>query len=730
MAISRSLTSGVTGLRNHQTYMDVTGNNIANVNTIGFKGGRVTFEEVFALVLQGASRPPGDLGGINPIQIGLGSAIASIDTTFNQGTLESTGNTTDLALQGDGFFILSDGVTDTYSRSGAFQWDSGGALVSPNNGAKVQGWVANTQGVIPTGTPITNIVLPFGQKSPAKATENTSFVGNLSANEAPDATITRTKNIYALEKSTSGSSIQGLLARDPSSSDTVLLQGITENTTTVTLVDGEDRNSDNVVDSDDGVTFTFVETNTASNLDFHSIKDLADGITAYYTANENGRISATVDTDGRIAFTTANNYKLDVISTNSNLQRALETAEVDNTAGGGQSTSATMEFSHVAQNTDLMTDLRNSEGDYLFVNKVDENDRTTWTKITEATISIDGKVGGVDIVPYPTNTNAQLSVDTDTTLATYLEQLRLAYDIRTGTVKTNSAEGGRIEITGDGGTANEITAINIAATDGTGNSISNFNSIFDSTPNNWLETQTAKDVTVSASATVYDSLGQEHVTTLTFKKDVRTENKWTWSASVSEPATTSGGNTGYATFNSDGSLASFVYDGASDSLQFEPNSGALNPVSIKINAGTLNAFNGITQLGVASSLVSNDQDGFGLGELDNISIDNFGQIQGFFTNGTNQLLGRLALATFNNPSGLIRAGDNGFVQTANSGSAIIGAAQSSLQTKITPGALEQSNVDLATEFTNLIIAQRGYQASARVITVSDQLLTEVVNLKT
>jgi flagellar hook protein FlgE len=100
----RSLFSGVSGLRNHQVRMDVIGNNVSNVNTVAFKTGRVTFKEGFAQLLQGASRPPGDHGGINPIQIGLGMQIGSIDTLFSQGNLETTGLNTDLAIQGYAFF--------------------------------------------------------------------------------------------------------------------------------------------------------------------------------------------------------------------------------------------------------------------------------------------------------------------------------------------------------------------------------------------------------------------------------------------------------------------------------------------------------------------------------------------------------------------------------------------------------------------------------------------------
>src|SRR5687768_15455747 len=174
----RSLFAGVSGLRNHQTRMDVIGNNISNVNTVAFKSGRVTFKEGFAQLLQGASRPPGDQGGINPIQIGLGMQIGSIDQLFTQGNLETTGQNTDLAIQGDAMFVVRKGSQSFYTRSGNFQLDAEGQLVSPTNGFVVQGRMYEN------GAPVdglSDIKLPFGQKVAAKPTSEMRVGGNLNA---------------------------------------------------------------------------------------------------------------------------------------------------------------------------------------------------------------------------------------------------------------------------------------------------------------------------------------------------------------------------------------------------------------------------------------------------------------------------------------------------------------------------------------------------------------------
>lgn len=179
----RSLFAGVSGLQNHQTRMDVVGNNIANVNTYGFKRGRVTFKDMISQSISGAAKPQEDRGGINPQQVGLGMMVATIDTIHTQGALQVTGVNTDLAIQGEGFFIEKRGNNSFYTRNGAFSLDKDGYLVNPSNGYKVQGWNAqmNETGemIINTAAGIEDLIVPVGSKDPARATENTTFFCNL-----------------------------------------------------------------------------------------------------------------------------------------------------------------------------------------------------------------------------------------------------------------------------------------------------------------------------------------------------------------------------------------------------------------------------------------------------------------------------------------------------------------------------------------------------------------------
>jgi flagellar hook protein FlgE len=145
----RSLFSGISGLRVNQTMLDVTGNNIANANTIGFKSSSTVFQDTLSQMLTGASGDNAARGGTNPIQVGLGVQLAATQTNFTQGSTQTTGRATDLMIQGDGFFVTRKGNENLYTRAGAFTFDETGALVTPT-GNRVQGYLLDAGG-LPTG---------------------------------------------------------------------------------------------------------------------------------------------------------------------------------------------------------------------------------------------------------------------------------------------------------------------------------------------------------------------------------------------------------------------------------------------------------------------------------------------------------------------------------------------------------------------------------------------------
>jgi flagellar hook protein FlgE len=397
--------AGVSGLRNHQIRMDVIGNNIANVNTVGYKASRVTFQEVFSQMIRGAGSPTDEQGGTNPQMVGLGMSVAGIDVLHTQGNLQTGGKMTDLAVQGSGFFALERGGQLLYTRAGAFDIDGQGYLVNPADGSRVLGWSADA-GVMPLRdrSNLGPIVISPGQTVPAKATDAIAFARNLDA--------------------------------------------------------------------------------------------------------------------------------------------SLE-------------------------------------------------------------------VG-----------------------------------------------------------AKHVTSID-----------------------------------------VYDSLGARHNMVMTFTKSGA--NAWSWDAAIGATAL---GN-GTLTFADSGELTAST----GGPIAYTP-AGA-QAMSITPS------FDSLSQYNAASSATPTGRNGYVMGSLESFSIDNTGTITGVFSNGETMVLAQVALVNFSNPAGLVSKGGGMFADSNNSGVPQLGAPGTGGRGTIAPNSLEMSNVDLSQEFTNMIVTQRGFQANSRIITTSDEMLQELVNLK-
>lgn len=197
----RSLFSGISGLRAHQTMLDVTGNNIANVNTTGFKTSQTQFQDTLSQVIQNAGAPQeGVGGGTNPAQVGLGVRVAGVTTNFQQGAAQLTNRSTDMMISGDGFFVVRKGTEALYSRAGAFDFDAQGQLVTPDGGL-VQGWAAAADGTIDVNGPLTDLRLPVATLMGSAGTAEATFEGNLPADAATDGSVVlnREITIYAAD---------------------------------------------------------------------------------------------------------------------------------------------------------------------------------------------------------------------------------------------------------------------------------------------------------------------------------------------------------------------------------------------------------------------------------------------------------------------------------------------------------------------------------------------------
>jgi flagellar hook protein FlgE len=186
--------SGISGLRAHQQMMDVTANNIANVNTTGYKTAQALFEDTLSQMLRPAAAPQGGNGGANPAQVGLGVRMAGIETNFEQGAAQVTGRSTDLMINGDGFFIVRKNGEQLYTRAGSFSFDADGRLVD-QHGLAVQGW-PGVNGAINTNGSVSDVQLPIGTLLQPKATTTVTIGGNLPANTTNTAPVVTNISVY------------------------------------------------------------------------------------------------------------------------------------------------------------------------------------------------------------------------------------------------------------------------------------------------------------------------------------------------------------------------------------------------------------------------------------------------------------------------------------------------------------------------------------------------------
>ena len=200
----RSLFSGVAGIKVHQTRMDVIGNNIANINTIGFKGSRTTFSDMLSQLQSAASSATDTRGGVNPRQIGLGVSVESIDLLFSDSSPQSTGKNTDLALSGNGLFYLRDGNQSYYTRNGSFLFDETGNYVMAGTGLRVQGWNADDEGTINNNGATTDVIVPVGKTMEAAETTQIDYKGNLDKESKMISSITYTRASSATDDNVLG----------------------------------------------------------------------------------------------------------------------------------------------------------------------------------------------------------------------------------------------------------------------------------------------------------------------------------------------------------------------------------------------------------------------------------------------------------------------------------------------------------------------------------------------
>ena len=707
----KSLFAGVSGLQSHQIAMDVESNNIANVNTTGYKYSRANFSDLLAQTRSIATAPQGAIGGQNAVQVGLGSSISSMTRIFSQGSVQNTDKNTDVAIQGDGFFIVSpdSGTTYKYTRAGDFKFDARGNFVD-NAGFITQGWLRDAQtGEVDTTSPIANINIPPGLTTPANATAEVVLKTNL--NSGPN--IDSFSPAYGVPSYSTGTAIPVKAAVDAI---------------------GQPIESGNI-----GVMFN--ELGEAFSLQdaqgvWASFKDSVSPLGAPIAAGATAmNITFTLDDTSTRTITAAAGDPGDTGLSNANRFMAAINAQTSVTG-------VTATVSPAGELT--LTNPNSDENASHNISMVD----------TGGTLGFGGAVAVQTAYRYQYNATSSIKlVDADktfTTMADFREALELQARIDGNSVGgglTNGIEvtvndAGKFEIKNEGtGVDDYQINLRFTAIKGTGitentrftTAMGAMNAVLPTGTGAVAYSQAFNAASHSSSIDVFDSLGSKHTLKTEFRKtalDSSTGSTWAMKVSVPSPAQIDtvfpqNEKSGSIRFNNDGSLATYN----PPNISFTGNNGSSANQQIDLSFGTANGFDGMTSFDSPSSTSGISQDGYTGGDIVGIRIDQSGALIGSFSNGRSFALAQIGMAKFTNNEGLATEGGNIYIQTANSGDPIIGTAATAGRGFIQSSALEASNVDLSTSLTQLIIIQRGYQANGKTITTSDQLLQTLIGLK-
>ena len=792
----RSLFSGVSGLKSHQTRMDVIGNNIANVNTTGFKESRVNFEDMLSQTQSGASAATDNVGGTNPKQIGLGTSVGSIDLLFTDGSVQSTGKNTDLALSGNGLFVVKNGNQTYYTRDGAFSFDADGNYVLPSSGMYVQGWMG-TNGSVNTNGAVTNIKIPSGKSMDAKATETVTYSNNLNAAAATIQSMTvldsKGNSIKVNSTDTSDWGVgtnhnMTIDTEDVTFSNGISISGAsgkytmgkqyalaTDSTVKVELRNGDTLNltastanlpsmtkrytvGSNVAAS---IT-TLANTTTGANVTFEDTGTISNSSNTY-TVTLSNKDTISVATSPTAAATFTKGSALSGLTITGVKANPGGTQQVTLSDGSILTNNSNTTYKFTLGNNDVLSVSPNSTATYTSgqalpsgVTVTDINgtlvtlsDGST-IKATSATVGKYTKGQQLNAVSGIGNATIQSTVPTSS--ITKIEGADNAISSISGSISDDEGNSETFTTNTNGDyliPQSGLTTSDILLTTSDGNTVTVSSSdnypykrgeTYNATASsmvlnmsdgsNLTETsgtyRTGYSMPVTTSVTAYDTLGNAHQVMLYFTKtktSSETGNQWTVSVNTDgsgkytmADGTTVSMNDVRLQFNTDGKYTSGL---GTTTLTLTNGAGQTQNITVDLSSLTQYAGN---------STVNGSSDGNAAGTLSSISIDKSGVITGTYTNGVKQTEAQVAVAQFTNASGLEKTGNSLYQVSNNSGTANVKTA-ADLGVKITPSALEMSNVDIADEFSNMIITQRGFQSNSKIITVGDEMLETLINMK-
>ncbi len=604
--MNRAMYSGVAGLKTHQTRMDVIGNNIANVNTVGYKSQSALFSELLYQNSSNASgpNPTTNIGGINPKQVGLGVKMASISTNITlPGSAETTNNPFDIRITGEAFLIVNNGKDNMFTRDGSFKVDAAGNLVMSSNGYKVMGWQPdpdNPNEIKPDTVSALQIMNAANMTYPPEATTQ-AYVSGIVDAESPE------------------------------------------------------------VNSKDGKLM---------NLNFYDARGYS------YTAKL--AIKRVGDSNG-----TVNSYSCELV-------KLLD--------GTGNDVTATAGAKMMGAQTSLQED---------------------------KTISVPD---GYSLVPDTAN-NAFILRTSDVT-GTYKE-----YTITNGNITAKHFTGTHAAGTETDPQPEMDPWAEVAEILGYPKDVSGLQSMTYTVPADAAAPDPAAPFagqTLSVSARLYDILTAQGVDTgaATPQKDITFNGQYVNGCVIDfdKDGGAFKGINGNAQATT--SVLSFGDAGVAAAAGATLDAASFREITIDFSTLSNVGNEKVSTASATNGSLQNLGGGRMVGKMSGLSIGTEGKIYAAYDNGQTKLLGQIATARFANPSGLQKEGDNLYIATQNSGDFDgIGVDVTSDGGKMTPGELEMSNVDLSGELTGMIVTQRGFQANSRIITVSDTMLEELINLK-
>ncbi len=810
VALISSLNTAVSGLKAQQFRIEVIGNNIANVDTTAFKGTRADFATLLSQTRSFGVEPHGFLGGIDPVQVGLGTRVASTVTNFNQGPSEATGVATDLAIQGNGFFIMTDEAGGlVFSRDGSFTINPSNLLHDPATGFLVQGYAADENFQVVPGGALGNLEIPVGTLTIARATGASSFAGNLNSSGTiadqgshlasdrfyddrfTNSDLISAENPLGLARATSSTPLANLVrslgdyisysSMDSGTAGTAALVfpelatqptgvaiqiaalkgdreipgasftvGDPPPTGGSTLGDFFDflRRTLGVNDGtwdgveqgehmlsyqrtishsgeavngtislgvsggpDDGATLSSLVDYQA---DFHSVEP-GDFIrfTSGAAAGQIAEIVA-VSTTGSSAVPNTLTFRTDSFNSLSVVPATGDSYAIHAPAGVRMAQDTTKVIIDSSLPSITVAGPSSIAGSSLSFFTVTDSSVSDFASERGLRVNqrVDYQSGGSPVSGWITD------ISGDTITVSYDSSTSQPPDASSAFSVVEQATGS-IEIAGNTGSTNNLSNIELTSA---GNRIV----MFDNPPDT-----NATGESVTMTSTVYDSLGTPRQVQLTFVfegSSANGPNTWRYFAeSVEDSDRDRIVGSGTVTFSSNGQFLTTGRASEMVSIDLQPDpmspGGVTTPFLFEVDLSRLTGFATTT-----SEVHMVDQDGFPSGTLRQFAFGADGLITGVFSNGLTRTLGQVALANFANPNGLESEGDNLFRAAPNSGVAQIGTAGAFGRGTVRSGFLEESNVDLAEQFTDLIIGQRAFQANARTITVSDEMLQELVNL--